>query len=379
MNKSDGNAYILVMIIMMALFLMTSAAVGISASGRRTSVRYINFAGLYDLAAGGCERALFVLRDIIGNQIEEFATYIIDGMKERGMDGYLKYEDGGFYLDGFMPLFRRKKINELNDFIENLNGPVFLNWQPRQWRYFSYYLTVSTGTYSIKTHIFHTGGGNYDVLTTAVKEVNGTSGAAMPVQGRISWPNFTFKPEIVPLSYTWRADVPPLFDSAVKSSMDLSSMFNWENLPSAHNWTEENAFLVTSNPYINTDYYEGVSTLLIYTGFPPLEIYGTKIFNGIIISGADVNISTQMRGSVISVGEISHTHIIHDPYILFSIPIEKNTQKTVFDFLGITNFSGGRNVNEVLGDITIENFADICFEPLSEFIPRLSALQNVAN
>ena len=379
MNNSEGSAYLLVMVLMAALFLMTATAIGISASGRRTSVRYIYFAGLYDLAVSGCERAKILLRYEVENQKEDIAQEIITNIKARGIKNYLIYEDGSFYIDGFMPLFRLGKINALNVFInEALNGPAFIGWQARQWRYFSYELSVSTGTYKIKTHIFHTGGGNYDVVTTALKEVSGSSGTPMHVQGRINWPAFNFRPVFIPLSYSWRADVPPFFDSAVKKYAPLNTL-NWGILPTSHNWTEENAVTITNYPYIYTNDFASVPMIIIYTGLVPLEIYGTQMFNGIIISNADVNINVHMRGSVISGGTVNYLHIIYDPYMLFSVPMDKHMKKIIFDFLGITNFSSGVDINEILGYVYIANFKDICFEPLSRFKPRLSALQNVAN
>ena len=63
MKARKGNAYIMVMVASMALLLLVSTALLITAGSRQMTARYPDFFGLYDLAVAGNERAVFLLNE----------------------------------------------------------------------------------------------------------------------------------------------------------------------------------------------------------------------------------------------------------------------------------------------------------------------------
>jgi len=61
MKKSRGNAYVFVVIATVAVLMLASVALVISTRSRDITARYVNYAGLYDLAVAGNEKVLFLL------------------------------------------------------------------------------------------------------------------------------------------------------------------------------------------------------------------------------------------------------------------------------------------------------------------------------
>lgn len=62
MKSRKGNAYITVMFVTMALIMLVSTLLIVTANSRRTTSRYEHFVGLYDLAIAGNEYALHLLQ-----------------------------------------------------------------------------------------------------------------------------------------------------------------------------------------------------------------------------------------------------------------------------------------------------------------------------
>ena len=129
-KSSTGSAYVMILIVMLTLFLLLTAALGVTAVGRRVSGQYMRFAGLYNLALAGNERALFLLeaeRALLAEaDIEADAALLWTGFAQTQLQN-----DGG-------------------------------------WRYFYYRLGTATGEYYVRTRL-RLEGHRFRVVTEARK------------------------------------------------------------------------------------------------------------------------------------------------------------------------------------------------------------------
>ena len=62
LRNRRGSAYLFVVVAVLMVTMLAAAALAVTIAGRRVSARYVEFAGLYDLAVAGNEQALFSLR-----------------------------------------------------------------------------------------------------------------------------------------------------------------------------------------------------------------------------------------------------------------------------------------------------------------------------
>jgi len=74
MKSQKGNAYILVMMAAMAMLLLVSATLLVTANSRQATARYTHFAGLYDLAVAGNQQALVLLQQGGMNNLRQYFT-----------------------------------------------------------------------------------------------------------------------------------------------------------------------------------------------------------------------------------------------------------------------------------------------------------------
>ena len=206
-----GNAYIFVMMIMLTLFLLITSVLGLTASGRRISGHYVRFAGLYNLALAGNERAMLLLRDEVAYHTHAMSEEVRQKLHEGNIEEHLIYYNGEFLLeDRFIQLFREEKNRLAADFFaNNLNRGFFecAFGNRLLLYYFSYNLTISTGTYHVRT-AFEPYGSGYRVRTRANKAYDNRLMTDNLVYGVIEWPVFAHQARVVPTLYTWR-DGPP--------------------------------------------------------------------------------------------------------------------------------------------------------------------------
>jgi len=80
LRNRRGNAYLFVIIAVLMMTLLAGVALALTASSRRASMDYIEFAGLYDLAVAGNEQALFDLRDLFASGTTSPAAINIEAM-----------------------------------------------------------------------------------------------------------------------------------------------------------------------------------------------------------------------------------------------------------------------------------------------------------
>ena len=144
-KPTAGNAYVFVLIIMMSVFLLSTAALGITASSRRISGQYIRFAGLYDLALSGAERAKMIL--------------------QQGLDAQNKENKEDVTLADFLSenLQVRHRHHRLNYHV-------------------SYSLTLATGVYHVHIYIYPN---RWLVSSRAYKMIDGRTSRYTEVFGRI--------------------------------------------------------------------------------------------------------------------------------------------------------------------------------------------------
>ena len=382
-----GSTYIFVLMVMLTLFLLIIAVMGVTASGRRISGYYVQFAGLYDLALAGNERALFILCQEVRYHSQIIIERAHHRLYEDGIENHLIYRDGEFLLgDHFLRLFREEKNEVLVDFLaDNFSTGLFRDalGQSHTGRYFSYSLGVGTGVYDVRTYLFEPRLNSYRVRSTANKFIGGQPGIITAVYGRIEWPAFTHQTVVIPVAYAWRSTAPARFTTGAYSFADFPG--NFAGLP-IHYWRPENTLHITSSSLIDVQNFSGAPTLIIYTGFAPLHIYGASVFNGIILSRGDVYVeNVTIKGSVIVGGAVhlvSGAFIEPTPDMLFSVSMTEEFRHKVFDVLGLTRFNqAGAQTEDIawlLRYVKITDF-ELDIDPLDDFMPQLIQVQQIAN
>ena len=394
-KNTSGSAYLFVVMATMAGFMMVTIALSVTAVSRQISGYYIRFAGLYDLALAGSERAKILLMDEVSYHTEfmaeEVRQRLINEIGNRtghtghtghteytGIEDHLIYYNGQFLLDHiFMEMYREEKDQIIASFMQKNFGTLPRRLIPTPARpirhYFSYSLGVTTGRYEVRTEIWpdyrasriNQGNPNqrdpgYRVVSTAHKVVDNITGNATEVYGWIMWPAFTEGISVLPTAYQWRGthyNIPLWFTAGAYSYAHFPG--NFAALP-IRSQDPENALYITDllsgesgesgeSARLTNNYLHQLSrgpTLFIHTGTGPLEILGPLDFNGIIISAGDVFIENMtIRGSVIASGQIYKTgsQVIPDYNMLFAIQMEEGNRRMIFDFLGLTRFKEGSN------------------------------------
>lgn len=362
------------LMIMLTLFLLITAVLGITASNRRVAGHYIQFAGLYDMALSANERALFLLRDQV--EYQTIAERVHQRLYEEGIENHLIYQNEAFFLnDQFLRLFREEKHKLLADYLANAFGRIYARYY-----YYAYALSVGADTYEVHTFIENISG-RYRVRSTASKLVDGNPGTMARVEGIIEWPALTQQIPVWPKVYTWREGPPAWFMTGAYPHADFSETISLANLP-LHHWEPENALHITDVSALNISSFANTPTIVIYTGPGLLQIDGAPSFRGIIISPGDVVIEGMMlEGSVIAGGAVYFSPGAWiEPYqdMLFSIPMTEATRRMVFDILGLTSFgAAGGQINDVqliLGDVKIADFA-LDVGVMADFKPQLIGVQ----
>jgi len=382
-----GSTYIFVLMVMLTLFLMITAVIGVTAAGRRISGHYVQFAGLYDLALAGNERAFFLLRQEVERHNQTINERVKQRIYEDGIESHLLYRDGRFLLgDYFLRLFREEKNAVLTDFlVSNFSQGIFRDARGRTYtgRYFSYSLNVGTGTYDVRTYLFEPRLSGYRVRSTARKFIGDQPGTTTAVYGRIDWPVLIHQTEVIPVTYTWRYTPLAWFMAGAYDFADFQG--NFSGL-SHRFWQPENALVITDTSSIDVQPFVGIPTLIIYTGLLPLHIYGASSFSGIILSERDVYIEDIIiEGSVVAGGAVhlvSGAFVESAPDMLFSIPLAESDRRMVFDFLGLTRFDQAgvqtRDIAWLLRYVKITDFK-LDIDPLDDFKPQLIQVQQIAN
>ena len=388
--SAAASAYMFVLMIMLTLFLLITVIASSTIASRRISAHYIQFGGLYDLALANSERTLLLLKQEQDHNSQEMIERVHERLLNEGIEAHLVFDEN-FYLGvHFWQMFIEEKESIIDDFITNSFGhgnfTSYSFGHPRRFtlnRYFSYILGVAANRhYEVRTYI----GDSiryYRVISTARKVIDGHPGVNVRVYGLIQWPNLAHQVMVQPLSFTWRDEPPNRFREGTYLST-LATFGDFGTLVNL-NWEPENAVYPTLSTFVNVGNFSGIPTLIIHNNPSVLYLYGGSTFNGIIVSAGDVIAENMtVRGSVIANGSIYayNTLIESDPYILFSIPMDEGTMRTVFDFLKITSFADATNrtedVLQVLNDIKIVHF-DLDEIPLIYFVPQLTMVQQIAN
>lgn len=217
MTPAANSAYMFVIVLSLSLFMIIFSVIALTATSRRTSAQYIHFAGLYNLAMASCERVLFLLpqdNDALTEQVRE-------RLRTEGVEPRLVYIDGNLSLEGrFLQLFREEKNRAISAYLAENLGRVHAQY------FFSYNLTVPTGTYAVRTYISPVAG-VYRVRSTASK--NG--GQELIVCGQIYWPSFRHSAIVIPTAVEWRYGSPyetPLNPSEVAGLLNYLRITDFE-------------------------------------------------------------------------------------------------------------------------------------------------------
>lgn len=208
-KNSSGSAYIFVVIVMLTLFLLITAALGVTATSRRISGYYIAYSGLYDLALAGAERTLFLFEyEMISHRDDK--KYEVQARLLANIDDYIIYRGGEFFLNDYaLQLIAEEKEDLLSAFLAYSFGSGDYGY------YFSYSLGLVTGTYMVRTYI-----DDWAIDSRAYKIVDGRPGFTTRVIGRIEWSYLTDEIKVHPAQYYWR--YAPIEDSYEYMEPDLS-------------------------------------------------------------------------------------------------------------------------------------------------------------
>ena len=193
----EGSAYIFVLMAALILFLLIGVAINVTTQSRNISARYIQFAGLYDLALAGNERILFLLKQTVSvEEIVLAAKNRIHDIDIEELENYLTYIDGEFFISGkFMRLLREEKNNAVSNLLQDTD---FFRRSQRRY-YFSYSLTLDTGTYEVRTYVWRSIH-NLRVRSTARKITGEIQTAPTIVYGDIEWASLvTHSTRFVPI------------------------------------------------------------------------------------------------------------------------------------------------------------------------------------
>ena len=322
---------------------MLSSVLGLTANSRRISAQYLQFAGKYDLAVAAKERVLVLMQ-------EEFAEIELE-LQVDNIERYLSYIEGNFVLGPhLLNLLRVEKHIAAEEFLaENFGRRA----GSPPWYYLSYSIGTSAGTYRIRSYLWRVAEG-FDMETLSYK----TAGYGINIRGRLQWPTFEGEAKLIPTAYEWRGDAPMWFQVGSYPLANIPG--NFAVLP-AQAWQAENAVFITNSTMVHTAEFSE-PTIIIHTGAAPLLIYAHNGFEGIIISQSNTYIvEGTIKGAVISTGNITwlaDTNIVPQANLLFYIPMAKEMQREIFEFLGLTRFGSSENTNAewLLGDIRIADF-----------------------
>lgn len=364
-----GGAYILVLVVMLAVFSMMILMLSVTSYERKVTAAYGGYAGLYSMAVSGAENALNVLNNQFRFHQDDFRLEAVERLKTGDKTGMLEYEllelddvyGGEFYLsEDSISDIRTDFLQRVND--ELSGGDVYIMESK---------LDTGNGLYSTVTEIkpIISGKNIYELISTVRKSDSGSLSAA---QGYLQWREQSQRIKVIP-TYKWKAvlpmfryaiatfgeliadgDVEPMlyteeegnFDSLVISDMSLEQT----------SWQEDNPVFITDEPTridVSILYRNGapVPSMLIFTGSGRLELYASEMSNnaffGVVVSRGEVLLSSvDVTGNVLAAHDviIDGANIYADIEMIFKIdPADKRLRRKLLDYLLITDFASITN------------------------------------
>ena len=198
MRMNRGSAYIFVLIAAALLLMMVSAALYVTSSSRLITARYPAYANLYDLAAAGNERVLFLLRDEFEKHKNEIHDEIGELILAEDIIPHIVHRGGQFYLAHpqnkyFAELYISRADEIMDSFIRNnfslTGGAYCLSWDIE--------VDITTGEtiheiYRLKTEI-SAGGGAYMLRTEVSKSLNGAESWPAVAEAELIWPDIPYE------------------------------------------------------------------------------------------------------------------------------------------------------------------------------------------
>jgi len=376
-KNQAGGAYIFVLMIMLITFLVVGTILGITATSRIISSRYMEFTGFHNLATAANEQVLLLFQQEISQNSENIIENIQQMLENDGLEQHLVFYDGSFYLsDSSMQFFRDAANAVIVEFLQSLNNPIIYTLQANAERY--EVITTITTNPPISTNPTH-----YNVSTIVRNIAPDRVNNPITVSGTIHLPDFSQTEnsensensknsknsiEVLPIAYKWRNEPPNWLQTAQTQN---ATFLDWDMFTplASRLWHEETAIYISNFP-VYTANFEDAPTLVVhtsYSSYSTLQVNAAAGFNGVIIAPVQIEIiEGNLTGSVISGGAITgdplgqtvysisaHTNenFIFDLVHIEDVPI-------IFDFLGISNFSAANtsNIASVLGYLEIDDF-----------------------
>jgi len=383
---------------MMALLIWAIAAMNVTRAGRRVSAQYINYAGLYDLALAGAEKAFLVIREQAAQNSEYIADYVKDLIRQDlstyGIENRIIYYNGQFYLTSPFYGFNRFYFS----LYQRAMNPV-LRFNPIE-----YHIYVGDTLYTVRICL-PSGFSGGSAIVQAEVESNRIERVTF-AQAEVRWPNPPpgYAEILIPLNYTWRNEPPTWFEGGVTGLNYIDNNFP---LQPTQPWSPDYAVWTGSQSQLNIQNFHvngvPVPTMIVHNGATPLRLYSSDspLFEGIIISHAGVILDNiTVRGAVVAeitnhsyydedghyLGYYYNYYIQVDTGILFEIPLPEESRRMVFDFLGLTRFGsiseGEReeNIAYLLGELQIgtnDEDYEIVISPMELPLPEMTRLLRV--
>jgi len=360
-KRRGGNAYIMVMIAVMAIMMLVAVVLTITTSARRTTMRYIDHAGLYDLAVAGNEQALFLLRQGVATNRAQLNAAVRARLLA-DIEANLVYYNRRFYIAS-EPL-AQFFVEETTPYaLQNLQKyfTVFGLEYRRVWD-MEVHFTVGGDIFTDRYHGVTTVSrvaGDFFVTSRLAKYIESARGHPVQVDARIIWPAIVCTCEFFP-EFSWRR-LPPVFSAAFRPNINMAAAIDLTLLPYLIPREEDDLLVLTGNSFDISEINRPL--VIIHTG-EDLQIFTSDTFNnifrGIIISLGNVSFDdVYFLGNVWAGGEVVSTvSYSPDADLLFDIEITPLLRQYFFDFLRISNFTRAGSfsqISDVLGSLAISN------------------------
>ena len=122
-KANHGGAYIMILTAIMLILMLVTVALGVTATSRRITARYIYNAGLYDLAVSGNEQALFLLQQRFDSQKEIITnqawTAIVNGPPVNFVFSDNKLRLDTYANERFGEIFAEIAMSDLSSYIRS--------------------------------------------------------------------------------------------------------------------------------------------------------------------------------------------------------------------------------------------------------------------
>lgn len=342
-KKRAGNAYILVMVASMAILIVVTTALTITARSRNLSAIYGYHAGLYDLAVAGSIHA----KNQLELNLQENLSDIISAALYR-----VAYRRG-FVFDGSYFTLNHDILHE--EFITALRPFVQQHHNLTLGVQYTSLDNIITDEFSVRSTLQQRT--SYFVVNTRVYKVVGdTLPPPLTVTARIKVELGACSCTIAP-QFMWYS-LPSHIAAGVYHAQNIDDVVNFTLLPQLYN----SNILTNANAVVDVTSITSPS-VIIHTG-DSLVLHGGDVFEGVIVAAGNVYVPTYMQlHGIVIVGGYTNAMVHSVPDVVFDLDLPLWSQLTFLDFLQVSNFfTSYDSMAARMGYVTI------CYSAISDIL-----------